>query len=211
MKALVSMSVYGERQMYWDGAVKNASLVCKIYPGWTLRVYCTQHPMVLRLRDLGCDVHIKSKTYLHSGMMWRFFPAWEKEYDCVIFRDADSRLNEKEATAVKAWLDSGKNAHAMHDHAHHACYPLFGGMWGVRSGVLSDQSFELCKRVAKRPLQRVGDMQFLLAHVYPQIATSILHHSSVKLKWPYEPFPKHGPLHGFVGQQYGDDGSPIVV
>lgn len=213
MNRLVSMSVYGKERMYIDGAVKNAKLMNKIYPGWKMVVYCekgTDESVIKALRDLGVKIVVMRTSFIHSGMLWRFLPAWDPKIDYVIFRDSDSRINVREAAAVQAWIDSGKDAHCMHDHPHHACLPIFGGMWGIKGGVLKGPVPEVMQ--GKKRLKRVGDMMLLKKLILPLIINSTLRHSSVPIKdeWgPIEPFPDHEEFEGFVGQQYDNQGSPI--
>ena len=50
---------------------------------------------------------------------------------CVIFRDADSVVNERELGAVNEWLASDKQWHMMHDHKNHR-QAMMAGMWGFK-------------------------------------------------------------------------------
>ena len=99
----------------------------------------------------------------------------------------------------------------MHDHPHHASLPLFGGMWGVRGGILQGQC-PFQRRMEKR-VPRVGDMRLLQQHVLPVIEKTLLRHSSVDVsRWSeYSPFPEHEPFDGFVGQQYDENGVSVSV
>ena len=102
------MSLYGDSPVYLKGAVANAKLARKIYSKWTMRIYCETFNYDMNIfRKLDCEIVAKPKSKLHSGMFWRFLAAWDVEAERVIFRDADSRLNLKEAAAVRAWEESG--------------------------------------------------------------------------------------------------------
>ena len=212
---LISMSIYGTGQMYLEGAVANARLMPKIYPGWRLLVHIADDippGIITKLILLGADVKKMGLAKGHSGMLWRFLPAWDPTIGFTLFRDSDSRFNPREAAAVKAWIRSGKDAHCMHDHSHHASLPLFGGMWGIRGKVLEGP----CpfQRAFHRRIPRGEDMRLLRRFVLPKIKDSLLRHSSVKTPkdWgPTKPFPKHTTWNGFVGQQYDDEGKPIFV
>lgn len=209
-KKLISISVYGTDPMYSQGALRNAELVGEVFPGWTVRIYYARNeinpePFISH----GCEVVGHGRSRIHSGMFWRFLAAWDEEAERVIFRDSDSRLNVREAAAVKAWEDSGKDAHCMKDHPHHAIKPISGGMWGIKCGVLPAELLEECKKLCRRPQRRVMDMRWLEARVHPLIEGSLLRHSSVETKWPHVPFPAHPPYDGFVGQQYDAKGQPI--
>jgi len=202
--------------MYLNGAVRNASLARRVYPGWTVRIYCedkTCPKTISRLSDLGCEIIPMGVSIGHAGMLWRFLAAWEPNMRYCIFRDSDSRLNNKEAAAVKAWIDSGLDAHCMHDHPHHARLPMFGGMWGIKGGILQGHCPLI--RHFKRDLPRVGDMRLLNKYVLPNVRNSLLRHASVKClpEWgSTEPFPSfkgEKDWIGFVGQQYDGNGQAI--
>ena len=209
-KKIISMSLYGDSSVYIDGAIINAELAPKIFPGWTMRVYCDASAAVIdKLKKLKCEIVIKPQSKLHSGMFWRFIAAWDEKAERVIFRDADSRLNVKEAAAVKAWEKSGRDAHCMKDHLHHRSLPLSGGMWGIKCGVLSRQLLKNVLLCCRMPQKRIMDMWWLRDRVHPLVKGSLLRHSSVDSKWPSIPFPAHPEYEGFVGQQHDDEGDPI--
>lgn len=199
---LISMSVYGKHPMYYNGAIKNAQLLKQIYPGWILRIYCSPEIDWKTLQKLGCQIIQMGMSLEHSGMFWRFLPAWENDVDVVIFRDSDSRLNVKEAVAVNEWLNTNLKAHCMHDHEHHKCYPIFGGMWGVKKNTISKKVYSKLLNELKKKQKRVADMNFITKNIWPELANSILRHSSVSVIWPHKKFPHHPAFSGFVGEQH---------
>lgn len=195
---LISMSLYGDISMYLKGAIENVNTYKQYYPDWDLRIYCAEV-----VPELDCETIIMGQSNQHSGMFWRFLPLFQ-DHDAVIVRDTDSRFNKKEAAAVDAWLASNRTAHSMHDHEHHRCYPLFGGMFGIRCGRIPDLTQELLAAF-KKPQKRVKDMDWLRNSLWPHIEHDTLHHSSVPLQWQYVPFPLDEPGY-FVGQQHTDSG-----
>lgn len=200
MSRLISMSLYGDIDMYIDGARVAVESYHDYYPDWSLRLYSSA-PL-----DIKGDyqLFVMGESHGHSGMFWRFLPIWEEGLERVIVRDTDSRFNRKEVAAVKEWCDSDYICHSMHDHEHHRCYPLFGGMFGMICNQTQDMTKHL--RIAMNLEQhRVDDMKWLSKYVWPYVQKSCLHHSSVPLKWPYSPFPYDEEGY-FVGQQHGDDG-----
>jgi hypothetical protein len=68
-------------------------------------------------------------------MFWRFLVADDDSVDRFIVRDADSRLNAREAAAVLEWVQSGSSCHIMRDHPNHVQI-MNGGMWGGTKGML---------------------------------------------------------------------------
>jgi hypothetical protein len=213
-KRLISFSLYGRRPMYLRGMMANARLAPIIYPGWQVRVYCEDDtPDRAKLAALGCDVKPMGHSVGSSGMLWRFLAAWDRDAERVIFRDADSRLNVREAAAVAEWIDSGLAAHSMLDHPHHARHPLMGGLWGIVGGVLPQSIAARMFTASTSPCSYGEDMAALARDVFPLIRESLLVHSSVKALAPFasppRPFPAHPPFDGFVGQQIGDDGRAL--
>jgi len=208
---LISMSLYGNLPMYTNGAIINAKLVSEIYPGWTMRVYCGKDVSCKKeLKNLGCEIVDMGQSHIHSGMFWRFLAAWDTDVERVIFRDCDSRLNVREAAAVKAWEESELLCHAMHDHLHHRNLPLAGGMWGIRVPCLPIELKNDIELMGNRNQKRVKDMRFLDQYVYPLVKHSVLRHSSYVLnKWTWDPFPEHDSYDGFVGQQYDENSNAI--
>ena len=208
---IISFSLYGNKSIYDKGAIINAKLASKIYPGWIVRIYCGRDIVCKKeLKELGCQIIDMPYSRIHSGMFWRFLAAWDKKASRVIFRDLDSRLNVKEAAAVKAWEKSRMIAHAMHDHPHHCNLPFLGGMWGIKVPFLPLEMKDIVELMGRRPQRRIKDMRFLNENVYPLVQDSTLRHSSQILKkWNWKKFPKHSKFKGFVGQQYGENEKPI--
>lgn len=69
-----------------------------------------------------------------SATSLRFLPAGESGIDAVIIRDADSRINLREAAAVAEWLAApSAKYHVMHESMHNVEFgEIMGGMWGCR-------------------------------------------------------------------------------
>jgi len=198
MSKLISMSLYGDLDMYIKGAKIAVKEYKQFYPDWSLRIYSSEK------LDLDCDVVVMGESHKHSGMFWRFLPIWGPCLERVIIRDTDSRFNKKEAAAVEAWEKSDYICHSMHDHEHHRCYPLFGGMFGMKCNSVQDLGKHLrCAILLEQ--ERVDDMKWLRKYLWPYVKNSTLHHSSVPLEWPYSPFPFDEPGY-FIGQQHGDNG-----
>lgn len=200
---LISFSLFGSAEKYNRGAVENAKLAAQIYPdGWTCRFYCDDRVTVTReLLDLGCEVILMPRARANAeAMCWRFLPAAEASIERVIVRDADSRLNVREAAAVAEWIKSGQPFHVMRDHEHHRCFAVFGGLWGCVGGVLPEMAAWI--RDWPEWHDRLDDMLLLQAHAWPVMHNRVCHHASVPNPWGGEPFPPHGEFVGHVGQVF---------
>lgn len=138
---IISFSLWGQDPKYTIGAIRNAELAREIYPDWMCRFYVGQSvpsPIIYKLEEME-NVQIIRKQEFGDwrGMFWRFEPASEGNVEVMISRDTDSRLDAREKAAVDEWLSSDKGFHIMRDHPHHR-YHVLGGMWGVKSGVISN-------------------------------------------------------------------------
>lgn len=201
---VIAISLWGNNPLYIHGAMLNCREAPRIYPGWQLRFYVDPEFNSQPLLDCGAYVHVCPNRGGIHGMFWRFRAASDPQAERVIFRDADSVVNVREAAAVAAWVRSDIDAHAMFDHPHHHGFPFFGGMWGVKGGVIPDmlEREQRWRKWDKKP----DDMHFLTHMVWPILRGRTLVHALPGLgeMWPEllpQPFPAHPPYPGFVGQQ----------
>ncbi len=207
---LISISLWGSHPMYVRGAEENIRLAPIVYPGWTLRLYVDRSAHELLRRDMGepaCEVMVMPDNAGIFGMSWRFLAVSDPDAEYVIVRDADSRLNLREKAAVDAWMASGKRAHVMRDHPHHARWPMLGGMFGLRGGVIPDMP----QRIAQWRTWAVNedDQHFLAERIWPEIQGDCLQHCSTPNAFGGEPFPPHPPSLGrYVGHVFDADGNP---
>ncbi len=99
-----------------------------------------------------CHVrHLPAAGDIHKvfAMIWRFFPLLDRQVDHYASRDLDSRLNPREAAAVREWLRSETAFHFMRDHPAHAI-EILGSGWGVRMAELERQFAEEAFQVAAK-------------------------------------------------------------
>lgn len=130
---VISLSIWGTDPAFIRGATENIHLAKLYYPGWQVRIYCREDvPEDSRAAFVkaGADVHvIRKERGAWDGLFWRFYPIWDYTVTHTISRDCDSRVNPREAAAVREWLVSGQLFHTMHDHYQHIT-PILGGMFG---------------------------------------------------------------------------------
>jgi len=152
-RKVISMSLYGEDPRHTWGVLRNAQLLPVYLPDWTLRVYVAADPapsdlavpsrIINKLRLLGAEIaHVPTGNTLHPRN-WRLLAANDQHVDYFLVRDADSRLSEREAAAVRDWLSvaekSGSQSAAIHcirDHPKHAEQAIVDGLWGGRPRAL---------------------------------------------------------------------------
>ena len=211
---LISFCLYGSPvagydRKYLAGMAANIELAKTIYPGWSVRCY-VDAPQP----DLTCEQIVMGRSIGHAGMAWRLHAMADTSLECVLFRDADSRLNPREAAAVDVWLRGEAVAHSMHDHRHHVQHPLMGGMWGIRHGWrhFPDIAALIAEYQRHRSVEWIDDLRFLEQRVYLRIWKDVLHHCGLACHLPYVPYQMltvELPQAGFVGQQFTAEGKGL--
>ena len=105
MKNIISYSLWGDKPIYWFGALKNIELVDKYLPGWICRFYidknCRQD-LIDTIKGDNVEIILVNPTgthdnsYFHNGMLWRFAASEDPEVNVFLSRDCDSRISERE-------------------------------------------------------------------------------------------------------------------
>lgn len=199
----ISYSVWGNNPKYTIGAIKNAELALDLYPGWKSRFYVGRSipdDILLRLMSIP-NTEIISEWMSPedwTGMFWRFKASYDKNVDVVIFRDTDSRLNQRECDAVNAWLSSNKTFHIMRDHPFHKFF-ILGGMWGYKNNSLHDMYLILNRFQAKNTYGT--DYKFFKEVLYDIIGDDKMVHDEFFDRKPF-PSPRDG--NHFVGEVFDE-------
>ncbi len=223
MKKIISFSVWGSNPKYTDAAIINAKLQSEIYPGWICRFYVDQTVpanVIDELKKLNSEVIVMPKSDGNYGLFWRFEPLKDTAIDRFIVRDTDSRLNVREAAAVKEWEESGLEFHIMRDNPMHGAY-ICGGMWGATSEFIKKFA-PLYDSELKRFLSSLSffelqksrgkyfntDQPFLWRCVWPRIINSHIAHikdlPNLRFTGREKLFPLENPDGSFVGQPFDE-------
>jgi hypothetical protein len=138
-RKVISFSLYGSHPIYTYGMIENCMLSKHNYREWEINIYynyTVPHKIIEALKKFDHVTLIEIKSHRgNKNMLWRFLPCFDNNYDIVIVRDADSRLNVREARAVEEWLYSDCDFHVMRDHIHHSV-TILGGMFGCRNNII---------------------------------------------------------------------------
>lgn len=202
MKKVISFSLWGNNPKYCVGAVKNAELATKIYPDWTCRFYISKfvdEKIIKSLSDLKSEIVLKDGDGDWSSMFWRFEAGIDKNCEAVVFRDADSRLNLREKSAVDEWMASDKTFHIMRDHPAHR-FPILGGMWGIKPNNKYDLE-NLLKNFKKENHYGI-DYNFFISVLYPLIENDKIVHDEFFEK---KSFPLKRDGYQFVGEVFDEN------
>lgn len=180
-RRVVALSLWGGDPTYAWGAVENARLTPHYYPGWACRVYhddSVAADVLAALDAAGAERAVMpAGSGPKEGLFWRFLAADDPDVDLFVCRDADSRLNAREAAAAAEWLASGLPFHVMRDHPMHSELML-AGMWGGTAGLLPPLAPRIGAFAAASKDGRLKDQRFLACHVWPLIAERCLVHDS---------------------------------
>lgn len=194
MKGCISISLYGPTAMYAVGAIVNVHLARKHYPGWAVIVHAERgHYAIPRLLREGAEVIEHGPEDGSGGMFWRLETVDDTRFTHVIIRDADSRIDARDAAATMEWIASGRAAHSLRDHPAHEWIHLLGGGWGVRVGAV--KMAEALNWWSRR--SNYGDDEAFLGElVWPVIRDSVLRHThnpveDFEVPWPDLPHNWH--------------------
>ena len=217
-KKIISFSIWGSNPKYADAAYINLLLQPEIYPGWTCRFYVDDTvpvEIIKKLEKGGAEIVMMPRSDGNYGLFWRFEPLKDITISRFIVRDTDSRLNPREAAAVKEWEDSGKEFHIMRDHAQHGAL-ICGGMWGATSEFINkykdSYDNDRIRFINSLPFGQYHgrgkyfntDQPFLWKYVWPRIINSHIAHikdlPNLRLGGNEKLFPIENPDGSFVGQ-----------
>ena len=178
---VISYCLWGDDPKYTVGALRNAELAEKFFPGWVCRFYigehsddCAEYKELAEKPNVEC-VPMPDGLEGWKGMFARFLPAGEVDVDVFITRDCDSRFTEREVAAVQEWLDSPQTIHAMRDHPYHTV-PILGGLWGAKRGALPDIKLNIDEWAKKDAWQT--DQDFLTVIVWPMNYYKLMVHDN---------------------------------
>lgn len=140
-KNIISFSLYGSSSAYIETAIMNVQLIREIYPNWICRFYVDESVPESAIRRLtsphGEVIRLSSNEMPLPKTMWRFLAMDDPSVGRILFRDADSVISTREATTVKAWIDSGCRFHTIRDSGSHTELVL-AGLWGAIAGSIPD-------------------------------------------------------------------------
>jgi hypothetical protein len=206
VRKVISFCLHSGHTKYCQGFLENLPLAKEFYPGWDVVLFYDNtlpSKWLAKYDEAGVESYNVHEYGIHPTCM-RFLAHELPNVERFISRDADSRLSQREAEAVKEWEDSGVGLHSMRDHPHHdrPHYPIFGGMFGLVVSELGDFNMreKLIEYSSHCPDKRGGhwqlwkkrkrglDMIFLRENIYPIFdeSGSIMIHTICKKRFPFE-------------------------
>lgn len=205
---IISFCLFGRKEMYLRGAIKNAELASQIYPGWIPRFYCgpsVPEPIIEQLTNLGSQI-VKTQADNWTLMLERYLPISEPDVDVTLIRDCDSRLNLREKECIDEWLISDKLVCSLFDHNFHSGVKMMGGLAGFKRGAVNN----FRELLAKQPIESryQCDQDFLSETIYPLVKDTYMVFDGLNRNefTKTVPFPSRRPIDGsFVGEVFDEN------
>jgi hypothetical protein len=221
MKNIITYALWGDGVIYWEGAVKNIELAQKFYPGWICRFYIDKNSkkeLIDTIKGDNVEVILMepslysynniSSRFNHSGLFWRFLALSDTDVNVVLSRDCDSRLSERESSAVNKWLESDKDFHIMRDHPYHQV-PILSGLWGARKSILNNigELMEFWKNYPRKGVFHAEDQDFLGQIIYSVVKNNSYEHSEFNINYgnTIHGFPTKRNNYEFVGDVFDEN------
>lgn len=187
MVNVFSFCLYGpENPKYYQGMLENIALIGMFYPSWKVYVYIAPdvtETMRNQLRACSSVVVRETGVLGEPNMIHRFYAIDEPDVECMMVRDADSRVHWKDRWAINQFLASPEYiAHLIRDNLSHEV-EMCGGLWGIRkSANINIHSLYQEFKNLKVESKAAHDQDFLIYMIYPRISTrSLVHYSFDKL------------------------------
>jgi hypothetical protein len=186
---LISFSLYGDKNRYLIGAIRNAELALAYMPDYKLRFYCSNQLSLDFLELLSCYENVELRIMPDdddvNGMFWRFDALLNHErYSSIMIRDCDSRLSRREILAHADFMKSKKHFHIMKDHPTGHNRNILGGLFSCKERWGS--FIPKVAKFARHTGQYGADMAFLDRFIYPILKwDSLVHDASLQSRLPF--------------------------
>ena len=193
MNQVISYSLYGNDLRFLVGAIKNAELAQRFFPGFTSRFYYGKSVprWVLSTLNLFPDTElIKVNDDENSiSRTWRFMACLDEDVDVVLSRDVDARLSLREAEAHQEFMDSPFNFHIIRDHPTGHGYLISAGMFAMKTAAYRELMHRMLLSQNFRD-EYMADQNFLNGAIYPNVAGDCLIHDEYYNYIPQAPSEK---------------------
>ena len=217
MKKVLTFCLWGDNPTYNIGSIKNAELAKLYYPDFECWFYIHKESVpettVNELSKLNNTKIIFKYGNLNNckPMMWRFEAIDDPDVEIMMSRDTDTRIWDREVSAVNEWLKSNELFHIMRDHPYHSS-SIMGGMFGTKKNLKINSWVKLINKFMQSGY-RDYDQHFLSQMIYPIVVNnSVIHASFHKYEKHAKPFPiPYNIDYNFVGEYvYSDESRNLI-
>ena len=177
---VISFSLWGNKQIYQIGSIRNVKLAKELYPDFQCWFYIHKETVpeetIEKLQQFP-NVKIIYKygdLSIIKPMMWCFEAIDDPTVELSISRDVDTKILLREKLAVDEWINSNFALHIMRDHPWHK-YKIQGGMFGIKK-----TNIKWLDKI--NSFTQFGDYNydqpFLQDHIYPLYQDNCIIHAS---------------------------------
>lgn len=208
----LAFSVWGNKEIYTIGAIKNAVLAKSVYPDWKpVFFYDKSVPQAIinKLSELPVLLIDMTNSPIYPPF-WRFLAADFADCQYAVFRDTDSRISQREYLAVQEWIKSDEAIHLMRDHPYHqiphgsTTMSMLAGMWGIKGGIVKME--ELIMDFCKNREDQYGIDQAFLDDLHQKFQHSKVVHDEFFEK---RKFPVPRKSFRFIGERVDENEQPV--
>lgn len=188
MKKVISYCLFGNMEMFNQGALINARLAKKYMPDWECWFFVaanTYKPVVEELEKMdNVRIIYTGKPGDFTFTLRRFEVFSYPEVDVAIVRDVDSRISGRDILCINEWMEdrfNKLNFHIIKDHPHGHSAVMSAGMWGAKADAIrwiKEEIEHFLSRPGVNRNQRGVDQEFLAERVHPRIIDNVLYHST---------------------------------
>jgi hypothetical protein len=210
-----SFCLYGPHTpKYYTGLLENLKLIALHFPEWGVFVYLGNDVPDAFQTVLQGYHQVRIRQTSQNGpilMMHRFLAIDEPGVECMMVRDADSRIHYRDRWAIQEFVKSPHIAHAIRDHRFHTM-EMLGGLWGLKRCDVS--MTELVTPHLKAQWAFGKDQEFLRSELYPLIRTRLLVATSRSYRYSTEEthvqFPYQYDESCYCGKAEGNNPRPLL-
>lgn len=142
----ISMAANLSNPDEYFGALRNAQQLRVFFPGWKLKVYTTESiaksvetkfdKLSQKISAFNGEIIITEDSSHVPLPLLSYLIQDDPSVEAFVIRSPLTRLSDRDATAVKAWLQSTKAIHCIRDHPVFASPVLFHHLWGAKNELL---------------------------------------------------------------------------
>lgn len=186
-----------------DSALDNVALANQFFPDWEVHFYLPDNvgqTVQDRLSSVARLIVVspEDNSYNLPPAYQHYLVALTS--DVFILRDVASRLNARDASAVREWLASGRRYHVIRDTPWQAYYPLPKDLWGAL-GHLELASF-FRQHLASLSDQH-SEAEFRHSVLWPRLRPDVFQHSAYYCRlWGGKGLPLPRPPGELVGGRW---------
>jgi len=161
-----SFCIYGTERNYYDGLLENINIIRDYYPDFEIYIYKGICDSSWRFEGKNINV---IETHREGGvnMFYRFLPITFAEVG--FWRDADSRITERDRWCISEFLNSSKLYHITRDHYWHTA-KIMGCSFGWKKTL--EFSFDV------NTFKYGDDELYIAKHIYPLVVKDALVHTN---------------------------------